>query len=54
MSMNEGGEKWIRAVRSNNCGMEVNEQLNPKYRKCWLQSRISEIKNASMSGFLTH
>lgn len=53
--MNEGGEKWVRVVvRSNNFGMEVNEQLNPKYRKCWLQSRISEIKNANMSGFLTH
>ena len=32
--------------------MEVNEQHNPKYRKCWLQSGISETKNANISGFL--
>lgn len=34
--------------------MEVNEQHNPKYRKCWLQSGISEIKNANISSFLIY
>lgn len=34
--------------------MEVSEQHNPKYRKCWLQSGISEIKNANISSFLIY